>query len=352
MVSVNEAARTLMGGPLKAGVDTLSYNQTITFDMYVRIVLPLDGFVFWLRADQVTPAALLNVLGLNRVKLDQLGVAAPNTSIKVMGALHYATDQQQEQDATFATNNVIFTAENPVTDFNEVSPEVLWLGSFDGIRFAFSSRGSYFQQANLHHYVGQGIFSMFESQIIEDVRLLDTRELIVSNSLPAWLALNQYAPVYPVPIPQPLFPLFPSFLAPDNLPPIYGTVHNDPDSVEGLQGSARYTKTYSRSALVTETVEITLYGCSNALVMTFLDSIMQYQLDTGLFGITNIPIVMDDKRTQNELSVIAQKKRIVFEVNYYQQAMRDVARQLITKCVPTYLPQDDLQLITSVNVNY
>ncbi|MCD8726119.1 hypothetical protein LUD21_28035, partial [Klebsiella pneumoniae] len=47
-------------------------------------------------------------------------------------------------------------------------------------------------------------------------------------------------------------------------------------------------------------------------------------------GIMNIPVVQDERVTQNELNIIAMRKTIKFKINYYQQRMRDIFRyQLI-----------------------
>jgi hypothetical protein len=46
-------------------------------------------------------------------------------------------------------------------------------------------------------------------------------------------------------------------------------------------------------------------------------------------GVMNIPVVQDERVTQNELNIIAMRKTIKFKVNYYQQRMRNVARKLM-----------------------
>jgi hypothetical protein len=46
-----------------------------------------------------------------------------------------------------------------------------------------------------------------------------------------------------------------------------------------------------------------------------------------------MPIISDHKREQAELQVLAQKKEIIFEINYLQSCVRDVARQHILGCV-------------------
>jgi hypothetical protein len=39
---------------------------------------------------------------------------------------------------------------------------------------------------------------------------------------------------------------------------------------------------------------------------------------------------------QSEMNVIAMKKSIVYEINYYQERVRDIARQLILHVIPNY----------------
>ena len=60
----------------------------------------------------------------------------------------------------------------------------------------------------------------------------------------------------------------------------------------------------------------------------------------GPAGILNTPTVRDEKQIQNELSTLAMKKRIIFDVSYYQQMMRDTARQMILSCIPEFIIGD------------
>jgi len=53
----------------------------------------------------------------------------------------------------------------------------------------------------------------------------------------------------------------------------------------------------------------------------------------------NIPVPRDDKRTQAELGVLAIRKTIEFDVNYYQARVRDAAL--------TYIKSVFLDLIVS-----
>lgn len=339
MPTVDQAeGRTPLGAALADFVQTLSMDQTIHFDLYVRMVMPLDGYVFWVRSDLVNQQAVIMAMQLDPAYLSSDGTL-PAPSMDVKGSLHYATDNQQVEDSTYAVNRVVFTSLSEVENMNRVAPGLVYLATFDSIRFNFSSRGSWYQQADLWHYVGNAVYSVMESQIIDDSSHLPT-SLIVSNSLPGWLALYGYAPVYPVPLAMPNIPLFPSFLVPDNLPPIYGSVHIEPEETRGLQGAPFLDVTSSQSSLAQDRVRITLYGVDNDTAQTFLYAILQYSLDTQAFGIMNtIPIVRDLKMTQNELSIIAQKKQISFLVSYTQNAIRNIARQMIQTAVPQYHPQ-------------
>ena len=321
MSTATEAAtaRTPLGADLKAGVDAISYNQSITFTKFVRMVLPLDGFVFWVRGDLVSPPS-------------------PGTQT-VMGSFHYATDQHQEEAETYSVNRVVFTAESEVDFFNEVSPTVIYIATYDGIQFAFSSRGSFYNQAQLWHYVGSAVYADIQSQLITSSGQLSSLGLIVSNSLPVWLSLNTFAPNWPfypaLPLP---FPLYPSFLAAQNIVPPWGTVHIGEDDTDAIVSAPGFSSDLSQTQLSVDKVRITLWGANNDVAQNFLAAINQFSYDTGLIGIMNKPIISDAKREQRELGVIAQKKVIDYEVSYLQSNIVDFTRQLLASAVPTYLP--------------
>ena len=128
------AARTPLGADLAEGVKAVSYDQELTFTRYVRKVLPLDGYVFWIRGDLVSP---------------------PNAKvITVKGSFHYTTDRQQDEAETFALNKVVFTSLGPVDDFADINPNTMYIANYDGLDFAFSTRGMFYNQAQIWHYRG------------------------------------------------------------------------------------------------------------------------------------------------------------------------------------------------------
>jgi hypothetical protein len=69
-------------------------------------VLPLDGHVFWIKAN-------------------------PLEQIVVTGSLHYASDSHQEESGSFTVNSVVFTSEEEINDLNDVSPNEMWIADFD-----------------------------------------------------------------------------------------------------------------------------------------------------------------------------------------------------------------------------
>lgn len=339
MASVAESvgAKTPMGSDLAEGVETLDLEQEITFTRYVRLVLPLDGFVFWVRANLVTLSALLNHALCNRVAFNQ----APRTinpetpTLNAKGSLHYATDVRQEAGETYAANRIVFTSEQPINDLSAIAPGTLWIGSFQGKRFAFSSRSSFYRQSDLFHYVGFAVYPDMMTQIIDDPAGFDTRGLVVSNSLPAWLALNSYFPPYGFPNPGLTF--YPSYLVPENLEPPFVAVDIFAENTRALASAPTIDKTTgSHHQLSADIVKLTLWGTRNDTALDLLDCINQYSTDVRVIGVMNMPVPRDEKRTQSELNTIAMKKSIEIEVSYLQHCMRDLAVQYIKSAIVNF----------------
>jgi len=314
---------------LVAGVDVLAGPQEVVFTPYIRTVLPIDGFVFWLNAALATPAARATA---------GLSDTAPVT---VQGSLHYASTGSQVEDETIVVRRVDFTSETQITAFAEIAPKVLWVGEWQTVmgsfKFTFSARGSYYQQANIHHYVGDAVYPVFEAQLIDDAGQLD-QDAVVSNSLPIWLAMMQGVP-FPTNFTVEL-DLFPSFLVPDNLTPPYGVVHIRPESTAALQSFPWRDRSESHWQLVTERVMVTLYGLRSDAALDFQDYAVHYSALTGNFGIMNMPVVRDDHRTQVELAALAMKKTIEFHISYYQTRARTIARQVLKAAIPTFYLSD------------
>ena len=304
------------------------------FTKYVRLILPMDGYVFWVKADLLSPSALFNAGLLNGVQLNQPPVVVtPAAEVCADGSLHYSIEMRQDQDHTYSVTSVVFNATESIVDFEQVGPNVLFIGEFEGIKYAFSNQDSFYAQAGIFHYLGHAVYSDMETQLVSTRSGFDSQHVVVSNSLPAWLSLNNYQPFYGV---GNFLQLFPSFLVPQNLVPPYGVVHIPPEGTRALASTAYLGQTYSHHQLASDNVKVTLWGTRNFSAQTFLDCVNQYSADYNKIGITNMPIMRDEKRTQVELEAIAQKKTIEFEVSYHQSTMRDLARQLITEAIVNY----------------
>lgn len=351
MSGIGEAAggKNQMASALGAGTDTVSQFQTITFTKYRRVVLPADGFVFWVRNAILTPSARLNASLINAFVYNEAQTVLPDDasaealleSFDVPGSLHYATELSQDEEKTFSTNRIVFTAQSEVTRLNDVDPETLYMATYQGVRFAFSSRESFYTQSGLWHYVGHAVYSDMESQVIDDPSQLSTKQLIVSNSLPIWLAMNLTSSSSWELIEKPVVTLYPSFLVDVNLPPPFVAVHVVPESTQPLAAMPTYDSTASQVQLAQDTVRLTLFGLNNDAAQDLIAWIQQYALDNDqLLGLSNSPILRDEKRPQVEMQAIAQKKTVEFVVNYYQSRAREQARQLLLKATTAIIVQD------------
>lgn len=311
-MAILDEAFTALGSSaaLGAGLRTLTLDEAIPFSLYVRKVLPLDGYVFWLKTK----------------------------TIELRGALHVTNIRQQLEDETGTLNRVIFTTQKDVEPFNNVAPGTIWVGEAYGLRFAFAQSGPYFRTADTYHYSGEALNPPLASQLIDVGAQLSDRTLIVSNSLPAWLALKDYNPIWLGPA-NPQLDLYPSYLVPANLPPPYGAVHIDPPLTDVIQSIPLNARTnYSAIYLTTDTVRVTLYGCTNDQIFAFLQLVYSYSRDTLNIGIMQPGTIRDEKRTQPELGILAMRKTLTFQVSYNQNSMDQQARQLLLIAEATVIP--------------
>jgi hypothetical protein len=335
MATVAEAsgAKSQLGASLAAAVDSISEFQKITFTLYRKVTLPLDGFVFWVRGTFVDTSLVPNTTTLNTDTATI--IAAPTVTAK--GSLHYSTDLSQNQDQTFATNRVVFTSEVEVADLNVIDPDIMYLAEHNGIRFAFSSRGFFYEQANLWHYHGDAVYPDLETQIVDDPSTFNVNNIIVSNSTPIWLSFNRTPMEDWDLIGPPNVPIYASYLLPANAQPPFISVHVDPASTKSVLAGSRMGPDSSTSQLCTESVQFTLIGLNNNSAQDFLDYIGQYTLNNpDVVGLMNSPAIRDDKRTQVELQTLAQKKFIDIDVNYYQSRVRSITRTTFQQVLVQY----------------
>jgi hypothetical protein len=284
-----------------AGLRTLSENQVIRFSLYTRYVLPLDGYVYW------------------------LGTGA---TADVRGSLHISADKRQLEDETPSVNRVVLTTGEVVQPFNEIGLNQMWVGEIASVQFAFSRSDPRYRVAGLYHYNGEAVYPALRNMLVPVGQQFPKTTLVVSNSLPMWLTLATYDPIWLVPA-NPGITLYPSFLVPDNLQPPYGTVHIFPDGTRQLQATPLLGPTAPKGEaalgtvngttldsthwqLVSDRVRVTLYGTTSQQALDWLDLVNSYSFDQDAIGIMRCETaVRDAKRTQAELGMIAMKKTTI-----------------------------------------
>lgn len=299
MPSISEGQANPLQATLQAGIDVLSQHQEIVFTQYHQLVLPTDGCIFW--------AKTVNTMA-------------------VQGSLHFSGDQSQSEDETLGMSHIIFSSEKEINAFTNIEPATMWIGEYDGTRFAFNHKKNFYQQSGLWHYMGDAIYAAMSSQFLESAADFDNIIPVVSNSLPIFLALNKF------------FPIYPSFLVPANTPPPYAVVHIDPASTQAIQSAPLIDSFSAHHQLATDEVKITIYGERNTSALDFQDYLFQNSVDSDDWGLMNCPVIQDEKRTQSEYGIIAQKKTFTMKVSYYQTRANDIARQLILSSIVKFYP--------------
>lgn len=337
MTYFDEGNENGLQSALSVGLVNLARAQTVTFTQYTKSIIAADGYVFWVSS---------------------------GATMVVSGSLHYGVDKEQNEDETIAINRIIFTAREQVEFLNNVAPTTLFIGTIDALegnqplQIAFSHHGSFYQQAGLWHYFGDVVYPTLQSQLINSASDLPTGP-IVSNSLPIWLSLNTYAPVYP------------SFLVPDNLTPPYIVAHIEPEGTEAIQAFPTFAwpgviapggqlydtinqpvltgsdqpiygtqgtdplHNLPSDQLMRDRVKLTLYGFTNQQAIQYYVSLIQYSLDTDAFGFMNNPAIRDEKKPQVEISALAMKKTIDIMASYYQSTADAIARRLLLAATVT-----------------
>lgn len=312
---------TQMQGILRDGLEAIDLEQVVTFQRYTRVILPLDGFIFW----------------------------SPIATKAFKGALQYGVESVQNEDEMFGSATVLFSCESQVQDFfGDKTDELLIATNEAGFRFGFSQQQGYFKQADLWHYWGRSIPPAFAATLLDKPNTIDLDQAVVSNSLPLWLGLNGFASDYwggfsnkgvPFIIAPPT--LYPAFLVEPNRIPPYGSVHIPDGFPQALQSIPYLDIERNHWQLVKDRVRITLYGLQNDACLDFVDTVNQYSLVTDSFGIMNMPVVQDAVRTQVELDARAMKKVIEFEISYYQRRVAQIARELIKSAPYRFIINDD-----------
>ena len=307
--------KTQMHDILQSGYELLSNQQEIVFTKYVRLVLPVDGFVFWVKKSLINLSnGAINNFMLNSMDINgSQAINDPSMEFSVKGSLHYTTNNTQENTQTYGKNSVVFTTSTDIDDFNDIGENTLFIGTFKDVQFAFNSRGGWYEEAGLYHYTGDSINPIMRSQLISELNFFDDSK-IVNDSLPLFMSRNLFAPVYP------------AFRGVQNARPPFISV--DVQETKPFQQLAsEETSEYRQFCL--DTVKVTCYGLNNNQILDYIRYMVAEGVKNVDFGICNAPIAKKIDIPQSELNVTANAKEITFEVNYYQTRAAEIALKLI-----------------------
>jgi hypothetical protein len=236
------------------------------------------------------------------------------TDKSVGGSLHIVTDGRQEEDNNDDQISVVFTTfEN--LEFIYKNENKKWIGEFEGSKFAFAKSKSFYKQAGLYHYVGESLPARMLSQLIDDPDSLGS-DLVVSNSMPIWLAMGGEIPI------------FPAYLVQKNQKLPYATISIGDDATMALTSFPVFNQLSTQWQLVKDRVKITLYGTNNNEALDFIRLIMSKSLD-GDFGVMTTPVVKDQREKKTEFDILAKKKVIEITIDYYQERAREIALKLL-----------------------
>lgn len=317
MGQIDEVSRadTQMAGALRDAIAQTGLAQDLVFQCYTRVVLPLDGYVFW----------------------------SPTVQITASGVLHFAQRIEQNETETYGRAQVSFATAQRLEAFEELGDATLLIASIAGMRFAFSEQGGFQDEARLWHYAGESLVPALQAQLLDDPASIDPNAAVVSNSLPLWLALNGWSTPFADWLSNASkakgglgLTLYPSDIVEPNLPPPYGVVHIGPEDTRSLQAVPYVDRNRSSWQLAADRVRLTLVGLQSDAAIDFENLVLQYIEYTGNFGLMTGPVVKDAKRGQRELQALAMQKTIEMEVSYNQARVADVARALITSATATY----------------
>lgn len=300
----HDSIGTPLADALGHGLHNIDYNGTISFTKYRRVVMPADGFVFW--------------------------VATYETQ-EVAGTLHVATDSDMIEDQSYDKSTLQFTTQDEVHSFHDIAADTVWVGHVNNSKFAINSVMGQYDQAGLFHYHGSTILPAFASQFIDSPAQLETLGPVTSSSLALFMAMPTLGSVALDWCPWPEnVPVFPSFAVPDNQPPPYIAVHNDPASSTSENMGTLDPDTGSTSRLVREKVRLRLYGLPHQQADTILTYILRWSLlNTDKIGITNSPTIRDEKQPMADINALAMCKTIDLDVMYTQAAVRTTGLSFI-----------------------
>lgn len=304
------SAGTPLANALGAGLRDISYNKSVVFTEYKRRVLPLDGFVFWV---------------------------ATGRTRDVPCSLHATTTSEVKESQSFDQSHIIISTQQKIHEFHDTALNTVWMGNFEGIKFAIGSRTARYEQSGLFHYGAATIIPALAAQFISNSMELREKEPVIGNSFPLflWMLDHDSIALGWCPWPEPC-PIFPSFCVPDNQAAPYCSIHVSPESATPLSMGRLDPSTASTDRLVTERVKLRFYGVRHQGVEDAMSHILHWcLLNENIMGIQSTPVIRDEKEPMAEINALAMAKTFELDVIYSQHAVRSTALALIRRTIPT-----------------
>lgn len=310
MPSLNElsnAAGTPLATSQADSVGDVSDDQRLTFKQYRRVVLPADGFIFWVSC---------------------------NIEREITGSAHIQTNNTQDEWQAANHGKIILTTPEELPPFRAQENELdtVWVGVWEGMPFAIGSQSARYVQAGLCRYVGDTITPAFAAQFLDTEDDLKGLSPYASTSLPLFLRMPQYPNPALAWCPWPSgTSIFPSFSVPDNQKPPYITVHIEASATKPLSMGTLSAQSGTTGTIVKEHVRLRLLGLNNARASNLLNYITHWALiHADEIGVLNTPIVVDEKNPLPNINALAPLKTIELDIMYSQSSARDAALQTIT----------------------
>ncbi|GBQ08825.1 hypothetical protein [Saccharibacter floricola] len=296
--------KTPLGESLGRAISNISYGGEIYFQEYRKITLPLDGFLFWIKTEN---------------------------KFSIPGSLHISTRNTKNEYQNYDLSQIVLSTSEKINKFHQKDSNYILVGIIDGLEFLIGAQKESYQPSALFHYSAESIPPSFRSQFIHTEAELDDYHPVISSSLPIFLALPHIGSPALGWCPWPKdVPIFPSFSSPDNQEPPYIIIHNDPHSAQPVGLGTVDPTTGASTQMMTEKVKLTLIGLPHQKASNIRDYIRHWALlHPDTLGITNIPVIVDEKSTLDEISALSMMKHLEFDVMYIQNTARDCAFKLI-----------------------
>lgn len=276
-------------GALQDGLDTVRQGQTISFITYERVILPYDGFVYWVKTG--------------------------NEQTLVASMVHDENELHHEDQNFRNDSGLIITTTEPLLDFSQDGLDTMSVFEYNNNLYVLRKTGYNSEQSGLFHNIARVIEPALRSILLDSKDDFLKKKAQFTNSIGLFVLLScGYFEFVSID-----YPIYPEWLVPLNKKPPYITV--GVTETEALNNGFNTVNVDNSLFLVKpakDYVDINLYGLDNNEALNFLVKLERWSLFYKKIGFLNMPRIKDEQLAQNEIGSLAQKKIIELEIFYYQ----------------------------------